>query len=159
MSTYLPLVTAIITTYRRQPDIVGRAINSIINQTYKNIEIIVVDDSPPTYERRNDVRRLVESYDKSIIYIQHEKNMGACVARNTGLKMAMGEFVAYLDDDDEWMDTKIEKQLACFTRDDVAVVYCGRVIKEDSTGRIRKTKCIYCEGDIYKEKGCFYPIG
>lgn len=151
MEQNLPLVTAIITTYRRSPEIVERAIKSILAQTYKNIEIIVVDDSPVSYENRNQVKQLIESYQNSVKYIQHVENKGACVARNTGLYVAKGEYIAYLDDDDEWMPTKIEEQMKYFTEDDIALVYCNYIIKNDSTGDIEEHWCPYYEGSIYEK--------
>lgn len=121
------MVTAIVTTYKREPEIVVRAVKSILNQTYKDLEIIVVDDSPNDYAYRNGVKEQVLLLDDSIQYIQHEKNAGACQARNTGLSMAQGEYVAYLDDDDEWEPSKIQKQVSVFEKgsSEIGLVYCG----------------------------------
>ena len=107
-------VTAIVTTYKREPEIVKRAVKSVLNQTYKGIKVVVVDDSPASYDLREKVKLEVCRLNSDIMYIQHEQNMGACVARNTGLKYADTEYVAFLDDDDEWVETKIEKQLKLF---------------------------------------------
>ena len=108
------LVSVIITTYRR-PALLCRAIESVLRQSYQGIEIIVVDDaSEDTTEER--VR---EIEDERIKYICHAKNMGlAAVGRNTGLKEAKGEFVAFLDDDDEWREDKLERQLRLMGRYD-----------------------------------------
>ena len=111
------LVSAVIITYKRKPEIVKRALESVLSQTYRPLEIIVVDDSPCDYELRSQVRETVESFNEEICYIQHEKNCGACVARNTGLKRAHGKYIAFLDDDDEWVSDKIEKQIAAFNDD------------------------------------------
>ena len=121
------MVSAIITTYKRPPEIVERAAKSVLSQSYKDIELIIVDDSPDTYELRNAVCDMALTFGKNVRYIQHEKNMGACAARNTGLSVARGEYVAFLDDDDEWLPEKIEKQLNVIKQnEDVALVYCGR---------------------------------
>lgn len=117
------LVSAIITTCKRPAYIVERAIKSVLSQTYNNIECIVIDDSPSTYEERGNVANLAKMYD--IRYIPLEKNQGACIARNRGIKESRGEYVAFLDDDDEWLPQKIEKQLDIFSKD-VGLVYCGR---------------------------------
>ena len=107
----MELVTAIITTHKREPEIVERALKSILAQTYKNIEIIVVDDSPESFESRKAVKDSVTRYtNQNVKYVQHDECKGACAARNTGLYMAKGEYVAFLDDDDEWLPEKIEKQ-------------------------------------------------
>lgn len=123
----MDLVTCAITTHKRKPEIVERALKSILNQTYKNIEVFVVDDSPSEWEFRNDVRTMVEGYsDKNVTYIPHDKCMGACVARNTALEHATGKYIGFLDDDDEWKPEKVEKMIAAFTNDDIALVYCNR---------------------------------
>lgn len=146
------LVTAVITTHKRPPQLVERALKSILNQTYTDIEIFVVDDSPAEYELRADVKTMVEAYsDRNVTYIAHEKCMGACAARNTGLASANGEFIGYLDDDDEWLPTKIEEQLQKFTSADIALVYCGRTVVYDSSNKT--VDCLpECELDnVYEE--------
>ncbi len=150
------MVSAIITTYKRDPDIVLRALDSVIAQTYRDIEIIMVDDSPVDYSKRADVhaaieRRQEENLDITIRYIAHPKNMGACVARNTGLDAAIGDYVAYLDDDDEWLPTKIEKQMEVMQKTDVAMVYCGNLCKNDGTGITRVARNEYLKGKVFKE--------
>lgn len=137
------VVTAIITTYKRSPEIVKRAAQSVLNQSYKNIELIIVDDSPDTYELRKVVREMAISLGNNVRYIPHEKNMGACAARNTGLDNAKGEFVAFLDDDDEWLPEKIEEQLKVIEKNDnTALVYCGRYTyyAEKDIEELQKTK-------------------
>lgn len=104
------LVTAVITTHRRPPEIVERALKSVLGQTYQNIEVLVVDDSPEEFTMRSAVKSMVESYgDRNVTYIAHERCLGACAARNTGLEAARGEFIGYFDND-EWMPSKIEDQ-------------------------------------------------
>ncbi len=128
-----------------------RAIDSILAQTYKNIEIIVVDDSPESFSQRLDVQFLVQARAQNISYILHETNQGACIARNTGLKMAKGEFVAFLDDDDEWMPDKIEKQIQAFDHESVALTYCGRMTINDSSGIKIIDKVSYHQGKVFPE--------
>lgn len=107
-----PLVTVIIPTYRRTVDFLSRAVESVACQTYKNIEIIVIDDSPDTYEHRNDIKKYMESVATDcILYFQNEKNIGGSLARNRGISLARGEYISFLDDDDEYMAEKIEKQV------------------------------------------------
>ena len=128
------MVTAVITTHRREPELVARALNSILSQTYRDIEIIIVDDSPSDYERRDEVKQLAENSGANVRYIRHERCSGACAARNTGLKAASGEFIGYLDDDDEWLPTKIEKQLQGFTSESIGFVYCRyRMLASDES--------------------------
>ena len=144
------LVTVVITTHKRPPELVERAIQSVVAQTHKELEIIVVDDSPEDYENRAGVKKMVATYaTKSVTYIAHGECMGACAARNTGLSVAKGEYIGFLDDDDEWMPEKIEEQLKEFVSEDVALVYCGRKTVYDETGEIviKPLLCV-CE-DVY----------
>ena len=144
------LVTAVITTHKRGPEIVERALKSVIEQTYKNIEILVVDDSPAEYSLRTDVKNMVVSYANcNVTYVAHPKCMGACAARNTGLELAHGDFIGYLDDDDEWLPTKVEEQVNAFHSNDVALVYCDSLTYYESTGDTREHKCQRVEGDVY----------
>ena len=146
------LVSAIITTHKRKPDIVERAIKSVLAQTWKNIELFVVDDSPSDYEFRQDVKSMVERYaQQNVSYIAHEQCMGACAARNTGTDHSSGEFIAFLDDDDEWKSLKIEKQLKAFKNDNIALVYCGKEIKNDSNGAIILSEFKGVSGKVYAE--------
>lgn len=148
----MALVSAVITTHKREPKIVERALKSILNQTYKDIEVIVVDDSPASYEHRCEVEMMVERYSsKGVIYISHETCQGACVARNTGLYNSKGEFIAYLDDDDEWKPEKIERQIEKFNKESVALVYCGAESIFESENKTVKWNQLFLSGMIYSE--------
>lgn len=117
------IVSVVIPTYKRDARVVRNAINSVLKQSYKNIEIIIVDDNGGD-EYSKVVFECVKEFPQ-VIYIPHEKNMGACEARNTGIKNSTGEFIAFLDDDDSWDIRKIEKQISKFKNERVALVYCG----------------------------------
>lgn len=150
------MISVIITTYKREPAILNRAIESILRQTYKDIEIIVVDDSPDNYILRQNVKEVVLDHirnhkDINICYIAHEKNLGACAARNTGLKYAKGEYTAYLDDDDEWLPEKLEKQIKVMLTTDAALVYCGRICKNDVTGIEKEEKVEFHRGMVFEK--------
>jgi GalNAc5-diNAcBac-PP-undecaprenol beta-1,3-glucosyltransferase len=103
-----PLVTVVIPTYRRA-SLVGRAIDCARNQTHRNQEIIVVDDGSP--DETGDVVRAIAAVDARVRYVRHESNKGLPAGRNTGIRAASGEYIAFLDDDDEWRRDKIERQL------------------------------------------------
>lgn len=101
----------IITTYNR-PEFLQRAIKSCLDQeTSINYEIIVVDDNGKGNELQKETEQLVKSISDSIVYVILETNMGACVARNTGVDLAKGEFIFFLDDDDEFLLNKVEAQV------------------------------------------------
>jgi glycosyltransferase involved in cell wall biosynthesis len=107
-----PLVTVVIPTYKRTVEYLSRAVRSVVDQTYKSVEIIVIDDSPSDYEHRSNVKNYMESITTNAIhYYQNENNMGGSLARNRGISLASGVFISFLDDDDEYMVEKIEKQV------------------------------------------------
>lgn len=99
-------VTAVVTTYNRF-ELAKRAIRSVILQTYSPLEIIVVEDSGNS----GIEGWLTQFCDQNIKYILHPTNRGLAAARNTSIGMAEGEYIAFLDDDDEWKPTRVEKQI------------------------------------------------
>lgn len=101
-----PLVSIIIPTYNRA-HIIGRAINSVRNQTYQKFEIIIVDD----HSTDNTEKIIRKIKDPRIHFIRQNKNYGPAVARNVGIKAAKGDFIAFLDSDDEWMPSKLEEEM------------------------------------------------
>lgn len=119
----MELVSTVIITYNRPLEILRRAVLSVLKQTYSPMELIVVNDCPNNWELSESIRRMLSELDPKIVYLVHEKNMGACAARNTGLAAARGEFIAFLDDDDEWLPEKTEKQMARMG-EGVALVGC-----------------------------------
>ena len=107
-----PLVSVIIPTYKRA-DMVVRAVESVLNQTYKNVEVIVVNDNKPEYAEYNttDQRLQRELNDKRLRIIHTTGGTGGGAARNYAVSEAKGEYLAFLDDDDEFEPDKIETQL------------------------------------------------
>lgn len=124
------MVSVIITTYKRPIEIIERAVQSVLSQTYEDIEILIVDDNCDNSEEAGAVQSHFTGRDR-ISYIKQDGNKGACAARNLGIKQSRGEFIAFLDDDDTWEPDKLECQLARFegTDESVGMVYClGDVI-------------------------------
>ena len=107
-----PLVSIIIPTYSR-PTNICRAIDSVLNQTYSPIEIIVVDDNGENTEFQKQTEDLLNSYIKNnqIVYHKHKQNKNGSAARNTGVKLANGVLIGLLDDDDVFHPEKIELQV------------------------------------------------
>ncbi|KAA9396486.1 glycosyltransferase [Haloarcula sp. CBA1130] len=102
-----PRVSVVVPAYERA-DVVGRAIDSALAQTVDDIEVVVVDDGG-----NDDTDAIVEGYDdERVRYLAHETNRGVSAARNTGVEAATGEYVAFLDSDDEWLPRKLERQLS-----------------------------------------------
>ncbi|MCU1340705.1 MAG: glycosyl transferase [Candidatus Acidoferrum typicum] len=100
-------VSAVIPT-RGRPDLVARAVHSALRQTYSNLEVIVVVDGPDPAT----VETLARISDPRLRVIVLPRNQGGSNARNAGVQAALGEWIAFLDDDDEWMPHKTECQLA-----------------------------------------------
>lgn len=133
----MDLISCVITTYKRPLYTLKRAIDSIVNQTYKNIELIIVNDAPQEYKLREEIKNLLDEYNNlKIKYIVHNKNMGACQARNTAIDNANGKYIAFLDDDDEWLPEKLEKQYKLIIKENVELVYCSHY-EIDELGKIK----------------------
>lgn len=114
-----PLISVIIPTYNRGRLILD-SVNSVLNQTYKNIELIVVDDCST-----DDTKKIIESIkDFRIKYVKLEKKSGACVARNRGIEKSTGEFIAFNDSDDLWIPEKICSQLDFLNKNNADIALC-----------------------------------
>ena len=112
-------VDVIIPTYKRA-DMLEKAIHSILNQTYHDVMVTVVDDNNPETEWRKKTSEIMKKYSDNprVQYICHEKNKNGSAARNTGLKHTSGEFVCFLDDDDYFLENKIAKQVEYLLKND-----------------------------------------
>lgn len=141
------MVSIIIPTYQR-PKKLYEAIQSVKKQTFKDVEIIVVDDNGIGSSFQKETNNLVAALnDRRIKYIAHKENRGGCAARNSGIKNANGEFVAFLDDDDVWSDTFLEKLLKEFKKD-IGAVYCDYWSYNGYFSMAQKTAAYY-EGSIF----------
>src|SRR5690606_27763972 len=100
-----PLVTVYIPTYNRV-ELLKRAVDSVRNQTYKNLEIIIVDDC--SKDSTHEYLAEISKKDSRIKYFIKEKNSGACVSRNIAIKNAKGDFITGLDDDDYFTLDRVE---------------------------------------------------
>ncbi len=141
-----PAVTVVIPTFNRAA-IVVRAIRSVLGQTCQDWELIVVDDGS-TDGTEQAVKGLS---DNRIKYIRHDRNRGGGAARNTGIRSAQGEYVAFLDSDDEWLPEKLQKELEVFRTSDPAVglVYTGKIML-DETGRVLEIRMPTKSGWVYE---------
>ncbi|MBO4276523.1 glycosyltransferase [Candidatus Saccharibacteria bacterium] len=118
------LVSCVIPSYKRS-DTLKRAIDSVLNQSYKKIEVLIVDDNEKGDEWDRKLKRLMKTYaDARVRLIVQPVHINGAVARNYGIKEAKGEFIAFLDDDDEWEKDKIEKQLELLRKEKADVVSC-----------------------------------
>lgn len=106
-------VSVIIPTYERDSVYLDRAIDSLLKQTYPNVEIVVIDDNKSDSKYRDSTVEYMKKHasNENIKYVLNEKNLGGALSRNKGIEVATGHYITFLDDDDEYLPEKIEKQV------------------------------------------------
>jgi glycosyltransferase involved in cell wall biosynthesis/GT2 family glycosyltransferase len=165
------LVSVIIPSFNRT-SLLYRAISSAINQTYTNLEIIIIDDGST-----EDIKKVVDSFhDDRIVFLRHDRNKGVSAARNTGIKHSKGEYVAFLDSDDEWYERKIELQLSDLKckGNEYLVSYCKRETYDDEMEKVVKYsppgrdgnrlddllfECVITAPSVVAKRACFDEVG
>ena len=100
---------------------IGEAIKSVQDQTYENWELIIVDDG--SKDNIYEIMQELVRKDHRIRFLRHEKNKGAQAARNTGIKAAKGDWIAFLDSDDQWLPESLEMRLKVAKKENVKVVH------------------------------------
>jgi glycosyltransferase involved in cell wall biosynthesis len=123
-----PRVSVIIPVYNGEPTI-GAAIQSVLAQTFRDFEIIVVDDGST-----DATASILERFASRITIIK-QANRGFCDARNAGIANSQGGYLALLDADDTWLPSKLEKTIAVLDRSPQVVLVCTDVINQDAAGR------------------------
>ncbi|HBX22987.1 MAG TPA: glycosyltransferase family 2 protein [Desulfotomaculum sp.] len=144
------LVSVVIPTYKRAA-MLARAVDSVLNQTYKNIEVLVINDNDPGDEHTKALKEILPQYtDKRLIYVEQNMHINGAVARNVGIKMACGEYIAFLDDDDCWESEKIEKQVSVLREldDSWGGVSCRKKIFFG--GKMVKASLPYKDGNVFE---------
>jgi len=136
-----PLISVVIPCFNSEK-FIRESIKSVLNQTYKNIEIIVIDDGS------DDSSPLILQEFSGFLTVLNQKNSGAGSARNAGLEASNGEYIAFLDSDDYWDPDKISKQLNLILHEKLDLVYCGgKIIEKNSNETLLIPKF---RGDCYK---------
>lgn len=145
-------VSVIIPTYNRA-NLLPRAIQSVLNQTFQDFELIVVDDGST-----DNTKKIVAEFqkkDRRIKYIWQENSGGASKPINTGLKVSQGEYIAFLEDDDEWLPEKLERQLGVFQnskKENLGFVGCNILIVNKKTKAIKTCNIPKHNDKIFSEK-------
>lgn len=121
-----PLVSVVIPVYNRETTI-GRSVASVLNQSYTNLELIIVDDC----SNDNSLKVVQEFQDKRIRVIPLERNSGANAARNKGIMAAKGQYIAFQDSDDEWVKDKLKIQLQDMMNRDLSACFCAHRLIDD----------------------------
>ena len=152
-----PAVSVIIPTYNRvQP--LKRAIQSVLDQTFTDFEIIVIDDASAD----GTDKFMLSLKDQRIKYFRHVSNKGGSAARNTGIRSSTGEYIAFLDSDDTWLPEKLQLQVQHFESlsTDIGAVYTGLVkLSQKNTvmGNMTPTVSGNIQSAIYAEN-CVGPL-
>ncbi|WP_373509949.1 glycosyltransferase family 2 protein [Thiocapsa sp.] len=149
------LVSVVIPTFNRAP-LIGRAISSVLAQSYPDIEVLVIDDGST-----DDTPKVIQAFvDPRIRYLRRKTNLGASASRNEGIAAASGAFVAYLDSDDTWEPHKVERQLSairCHTDPSKVVSYSQIAIRRNNHDHIlplREKRADESIADYVLSDGC-----
>lgn len=146
------LVSVIIPTYKRTVEYISRAVESVLNQTYPNVQIIVIDDSTEDYPGRKDTEEYFNSLNSpKVVYLQNEKNLGGSLSRNKGIDAATGDYITFLDDDDEYLPKKIEAQLRFMQKEDYDMTFTNLGIYSPDGKMVdyREFKDVECFDNAY----------
>ena len=124
----IPRVSVVIPTYRR-PELLGRALQSVLEQSFQNFEVVVVDDNTRGLPAQQATEKLIKTHlnDPRIRYVVNNDSVGGAEARNIGIREARGEYIAFLDDDEDWEAQKLARQVPLLdgAGPDVAVIDTG----------------------------------
>ena len=123
----MSLISVVMPAYNRE-SVIDKAIDSVLCQTYRDIELIVVDDGST-----DNTSRAIQSIKDARLKYFYQENAGACVARNKGVELSQGEFVAFHDSDDIWHKDKLEKQMRVMEATNADLVFC-KLIKYYNNG-------------------------
>lgn len=144
------LVSVVIPTYGGA-EVLSRCVDSVLSQTYKNIEIIVVDDNGLGTSKQKETSVIMSKYSSlsNVKYVCHKVNINGSAARNTGVKESRGEYIALLDDDDMFMPEKVEAQLIALEScgEDYAICYCSKEIY-NATNKVGE-RHVTRSGDVF----------
>lgn len=125
-------LVSVVTPVYNSENYIEKTILSVLNQTYTNLEMILVDDCS-TDNSKELISRLQEK-DRRVKYVKLEKNSGAAVARNKGLEVAQGQFIAFIDSDDVWKLDKLNQQLKFMDSREIGFTYTAyETVSEDGT--------------------------
>lgn len=135
-----PLVSIIMSAYNERIDWVRDSIESIIKQTYDNLEIIIILDNP----KNSEIDNLIKDYSRNdyrIRYFINEKNLGLTKCLNIGLEKAQGKYIARMDADDVCMENRIEEQVKFLEEnDDIDFVSCNYILIDEESNHLYETK-------------------
>jgi glycosyltransferase involved in cell wall biosynthesis len=150
-----PLVSILVPTYNRKW-LLPRTLKSLLNQSYDNIEVVVINDAGESVEKE-----IKDLHDKRIKYVEHEKNKGLAGSRNTGLRNATGDYICLLDDDDIYLQYAIEFRMYMMKKLNAEIVYTRALLdiwEKQREGYVSIGKKLYWDMPFDKDKILVYNI-
>lgn len=149
----MPRVSVIVPT-RNRPAFLADALGSVVGQDYRDLEIIVVDDASDDPEEN---ARVIARFGRPIRHLVRDVKGGPSVARNAGIQASDSEYIAFLDDDDIWLPSKLRRQVEVFEANPrrlnrLGVVYCGHQWIDLGTGRAQPRRMVHIDGidDLFR---------
>ncbi|MGL5934427.1 MAG: glycosyltransferase family 2 protein, partial [Cetobacterium sp.] len=137
-------ISVIMATYNRANSI-KRAIDSVLNQKFQNFELIVIDDGSS-----DNTKEVIEGIEDSRIVYYHKENGGQSSARNYGIKKAKGRYIMFLDDDDEFIDSALERSFRKIEETGLKWIYCAQYLSIRKDGEVLVDRGAGIKGDVYK---------
>ncbi|MCR5485070.1 MAG: glycosyltransferase [Clostridiales bacterium] len=156
-------VSVIIPTHKR-PHFLSRAVDSVLAQTYGNVEIVVVDDNAPDSDDRRRTVNVMKQYKniRRVIYVLNDRSLGGGPARNKGIEASTGSYITFLDDDDVYLPKKIEVQLRFMKENDLEMSFTD-VYLHDNNDRLfefrRRTYITDCDNDELMRQHILHSLG
>ena len=143
------LVSVVIPTYRRQTTL-KRAIDSVLGQTYSNVEIIVVNDNTPNDEFSLELYDLMKHYEdkENVFLIEQERHINGAAARNVGIHKAKGEYICFLDDDDYYTEEKLINQVMVLENLDKEYGMVSCLCRMNNNGKLHFAQLPYKDGNV-----------
>lgn len=136
------LVSVVMATWHGKIELLKRAVDSVLMQTYENVEVVLVDDNGDEASEsfRAQTQALVDEYEKEyggrILYLQNENNIGAALSRNYGISRANGDYITFLDDDDRYLPKKVENELDYMLEQDLDMCFTELELRSSKDDRI-----------------------
>lgn len=130
----MPIVSVIMPAYKAEPYL-AQAISSVLSQTLRDLELIVIDDCSP--DRCHEIALEFAARDSRVTVLRNESNSGVARTRNRGIDLAAGDYIAFLDSDDVWHPEKLERQLRRMEHANSVISYCSYAIIDPAGQKIR----------------------
>jgi glycosyltransferase involved in cell wall biosynthesis len=144
----IPKVSVVIPAFNRA-SVVGNALQSVLGQSFQELEIIVVDDG--SRDGTAEAVRQIAQSEARIRLIRHEANRGAQAARNTGIRAALGEWIGFLDSDDTWVSSSLELRMAAARSRNVQVVHSAGFVLRFGGGERETFEVPALSGNVYRQ--------